>query len=175
MHKFLKIVDVRGREVLDSRGNPTVEAEVTVKVDGKAGELFTGIADVPSGASTGQFEAVELRDGDKRYNGKGVSKAVKNINEEIYPALEGTNGLNQRKVDKIMIDLDKTENKEKLGANAILAVSIANMRACAKALNIPEYKYIGGICARKMPIPMMNILNGGAHASNNIDVQEFMI
>lgn len=175
MHKFLKIVDVRGREVLDSRGNPTVEAEVTVKVDGKAGELFTGIADVPSGASTGQFEAVELRDGDKRYNGKGVSKAVKNINEEIYPALEGTNGLNQRKVDKIMIDLDKTENKEKLGANAILAVSIANMRACAKALNIPEYKYIGGICAKKMPIPMMNILNGGAHASNNIDVQEFMI
>ena len=175
MHKFLKIVDVRGREVLDSRGNPTVEAEVTVKVDGKAGELFTGIADVPSGASTGQFEAVELRDGDKRYNGKGVSKAVKNINEEIYPALEGTNGLNQRKVDKIMIDLDKTENKEKLGANTILAVSIANMRACAKALNIPEYKYIGGICARKMPIPMMNILNGGAHASNNIDVQEFMI
>ena len=175
MHKFLKIVDVRGREVLDSRGNPTVEAEVTVKVDGKAGELFTGIADVPSGASTGQFEAVELRDKDKRYNGKGVSKAVKNINEEIYPALEGTNGLNQRKVDKIMIDLDKTENKEKLGANAILAVSIANMRACAKALNIPEYKYIGGICAKKMPIPMMNILNGGAHASNNIDVQEFMI
>lgn len=175
MYKFLKIVDVRGREVLDSRGNPTVEAEVTVKVDGRAGELFTGIADVPSGASTGQFEAVELRDNDKRYNGKGVGKAVKNINEEIYPALEGKNGLNQRKIDKIMLELDKTDNKEKLGANAILAVSIANMRACAKALNIPEYKYIGGICAKKMPIPMMNILNGGAHASNNIDVQEFMI
>ena len=144
-------------------------------IDGKAGELFTGIADVPSGASTGQFEAVELRDKDKRYNGKGVQEAVKNINEEIYPALEGTNALNQRNVDQTMIELDKSENKEKLGANAILAVSIANMRACAKALNIPEYKYIGGICAKKMPIPMMNILNGGAHASNNIDVQEFMI
>lgn len=175
MYKYLKIVDVRGREVLDSRGNPTVEAEVTVKADGKAGELFTGIADVPSGASTGKFEAVELRDGDKRYSGKGVEKAVKNINEEIYPALEGVNGLNQRKVDNIMLKLDKTENKEKLGANAILAVSMANVRACAKALNIPEFKYMGGICGHKMPVPMMNILNGGAHASNNIDVQEFMI
>lgn len=175
MYKYLKIVDVRGREVMDSRGNPTVEAEVTVKVDGKTGELFTGLADVPSGASTGLFEAVELRDNDGRYNGKGVEKAVKNINEEIYPALEGINGLNQRKVDEIMIKLDKTDNKERLGANAMLAVSMANMKACAKALNIPEYKYIGGICAEKMPVPMMNILNGGAHASNNIDVQEFMI
>lgn len=175
MYKYLKIVDVRGREVLDSRGNPTVEAEVTVKKDGKAGELFTGIADVPSGASTGQFEAVELRDDDKRYGGKGVETAVKNINEEIYPALEGINGLNQRKVDQIMLALDKTDNKERLGANAILAVSMANMKACAKALNIPEFKYAGGICAHKMPVPMMNILNGGAHASNNIDVQEFMI
>jgi enolase len=175
MYKYLKIVDVRGREILDSRGNPTVEAEVTVKVDGKTGELFTGIADVPSGASTGQFEAVELRDEDERYGGKGVEKAVKNINEEIYPALEGVNGRNQKKVDEIMISLDKTENKGRLGANAILAVSMANMKACAKALNIPEYQYIGGIGAEKMPIPMMNILNGGAHASNNIDVQEFMI
>lgn len=175
MYKYLKIVNVKGREVLDSRGNPTVEAEVTVKADGKAGELFTGTAIVPSGASTGQFEAVELRDKDDRFGGKGVKKAVKNIDEEIYPALEGVNGLNQRKVDAIMIDLDKTDNKEKLGANAILAVSMANMKACAKALNIPEYKYIGGITAEKMPIPMMNILNGGAHASNNIDVQEFMI
>ncbi len=175
MYKYLKIVDVRGREILDSRGNPTVEAEVTVKVDGKTGELFTGVADVPSGASTGQFEAVELRDKDGRYNGKGVQNAVKNINEEIYPALEGINGLNQKKVDEIMIQLDKTDNKERLGANALLAVSMANMKACAKALNIPEYKYMGGICAEKMPIPMMNILNGGAHASNNIDVQEFMI
>lgn len=175
MYKYLKIVDVRGREVLDSRGNPTVEAEVTVKKDGKAGELFTGIADVPSGASTGQFEAVELRDDDKRYGGKGVETAVKNINEEIYPALEGINGLNQRKVDQIMLALDKTDNKERLGANAILAVSMANMKACAKALNIPEFKYAGGISAHKMPVPMMNILNGGAHASNNIDVQEFMI
>ncbi len=175
MFKYLKIVDVKGREVLDSRGNPTVEAEVTVKAGGKMGELFTGSAIVPSGASTGQFEAVELRDKDERFGGKGVEKAVKNINEEIYPALEGVNGLNQCKVDTIMVQLDKTENKKKLGANAILAVSMANMKACAKALNIPDYKYVGGICANKMPVPMMNILNGGAHASNNIDVQEFMI
>ncbi len=175
MYKYLKIVDIRGREVLDSRGNPTVEAEVTVKIDGKAGELFTGRADVPSGASTGQFEAVELRDEDKRYNGKGVEKAVKNINEEIFPALEGRNALRQRKIDEIMINLDETNNKKKLGANAILAVSIANMKACTRALNIPEYKYIGGISGGRIPIPMMNILNGGVHASNNIDVQEFMI
>lgn len=175
MYRYLKIVNIKGREVLDSRGNPTVEAEVTVKVDGKAGELFTGNAIVPSGASTGQFEAVELRDEDERYVGKGVKQAVKNIDEEIFPALEGVNALNQEKVDQIMIDLDKTDNKEKLGANAILAVSMANMKACAKALKLPDYKYIGGICGNKMPIPMMNILNGGAHASNNIDVQEFMI
>lgn len=175
MYKFLKIVNVKGREVLDSRGNPTVEAEVTVKVDGKAGELFTGCAIVPSGASTGQFEAVELRDGGDRYSGKGVEKAVKNIDEEIFPALEGLNALNQKRIDDIMIHLDKTENKGKIGANAILAVSMANMKACAKALKVPQYQYIGGICARRMPIPMMNILNGGAHASNNIDVQEFMI
>ena len=175
MYKYLKIVDIRGREVLDSRGNPTVEAQVTVKADGKAGELFTAIADVPSGASTGKFEAMELRDGDKRYNGAGVSQAVENINKEIYPALEGMNGLNQRKIDSKMIAIDGTENKKKLGANAILAVSMANMKACAKALKLPEYQYIGGICGEKMPIPMMNILNGGAHASNNIDVQEFMI
>ena len=175
MYKYLKIVDIRGREVLDSRGNPTVEAQVTVKADGKAGELFTAIADVPSGASTGKFEAMELRDGDKRYNGAGVSQAAENINKEIYPALEGMNGLNQRKIDSTMIAIDGTENKKKLGANAILAVSMANMKACAKALKLPEYQYIGGICGEKMPIPMMNILNGGAHASNNIDVQEFMI
>lgn len=175
MYRYLKIVNIKGREVLDSRGNPTVEAEVTVKVDGRAGELFTGNAIVPSGASTGQFEAVELRDDDDRYVGKGVAQAVKNIDETIFPALEGINALNQEKVDKIMIALDKTDNKAKLGANAILAVSMANMKACAKALKLPDYKYIGGICGNKMPIPMMNILNGGAHASNNIDVQEFMI
>lgn len=175
MYRYLKIVNIKGREVLDSRGNPTVEAEVTVKVDGRAGELFTGNAIVPSGASTGQFEAVELRDDDDRYVGKGVTQAVKNIDETIFPALEGINALNQEKVDKIMIGLDKTDNKAKLGANAILAVSMANMKACAKALKLPDYKYIGGICGNKMPIPMMNILNGGAHASNNIDVQEFMI
>ena len=175
MYKYLKIVNIKGREVMDSRGNPTVEAEVTVKVDGKAGELFTGNAIVPSGASTGQFEAVELRDDDDRYVGKGVQQAVKNIDETIFPALEGVNALNQEKVDHIMIELDKTDNKAKLGANAILAVSMANMKACAKALKLPDYKYIGGICGNKMPVPMMNILNGGAHASNNIDVQEFMI
>lgn len=175
MYRYLKIVNIKGREVLDSRGNPTVEAEVTVKVDGKAGELFTGNAIVPSGASTGQFEAVELRDDDDRYMGKGVEQAVKNIDETIFPALEGMNALNQEKVDQIMMDLDKTDNKAKLGANAILAVSMANMKACAKALKLPDYKYIGGICGNKMPVPMMNILNGGAHASNNIDVQEFMI
>ena len=175
MYKYLKIVNIKGREVMDSRGKPTVEAEVTVKVDGKAGELFTGNAIVPSGASTGQFEAVELRDDDDRYVGKGVQQAVKNIDETIFPALEGVNALNQEKVDRIMIELDKTDNKAKLGANAILAVSMANMKACAKALKLPDYKYIGGICGNKMPVPMMNILNGGAHASNNIDVQEFMI
>ena len=175
MYKFLKIVNVKGREVMDSRGNPTVEAEVTVKVDGQAGELYTGCAIVPSGASTGKFEAVELRDRGERYNGNGVKKAVKNVNEIIYPALEGINGLNQNKVDSIMLKLDGTSNKENLGANSILAVSMANMKACAKALKLPDYKYIGGICGRKMPIPMMNILNGGAHASNNVDIQEFMI
>ena len=146
MYKYLKIVNVVGREVLDSRGNPTVEAEVTVKVDGKAGELFTGSAIVPSGASTGKFEAVELRDKEKRYNGKGVSKAVFNINEEIYPALEGMNALKQSKVDAVMLKLDKTDNKEKLGANAILAVSMAAMKACAKALNVPLFQYVGGKC-----------------------------
>ena len=132
MYKFLKIVNVKGREVMDSRGNPTVEAEVTVKVDGKAGELYTGCAIVPSGASTGKFEVVELRDRDERYNGNGVKKAVKNVNEIIYPALEGINGLNQNKVDSIMLKLDGTSNKENLGANSILAVSMANMKACAK-------------------------------------------
>jgi enolase len=175
MYKYLKIVDVRAREVIDSRANPTVEAEVTVKADGKAGELFTGKAIVPSGASTGAFEAVELRDKADRYMGKGVKNAVKNVEEIIYPALEGMNGLNQKKIDQIMLNLDKTDNKGKLGANGILAVSMANMKACANALKVPLYKYIGGICATKMPIPMMNVINGGAHASNNIDVQEFMI
>ena len=130
---------------------------------------------MPSGASTGKFEVVELRDRDERYNGNGVKKAVKNVNEIIYPALEGINGLNQNKVDSIMLKLDGTSNKENLGANSILAVSMANVKACAKALKLPYYKYIGGICGRKMPIPMMNILNGGAHASNNVDIQEFMI
>ena len=176
MYKYLKIVDIRGREVLDSRGNPTVEAQVTVKADGKAGELFTAIADVPSGASTGKFEAMELRDGDKRYNGAGVSQAVENINKEIYPALEGMNGLNQRKIDSKMIAIDGTENKKKLGANAILAVSIATARAASIALDIPLYRFLGGISRNRLPVPMMNIVNGGCHAlSSGLDVQEFMI
>ena len=176
MYKYLKIVDIRGREVLDSRGNPTVEAQVTVKADGKAGELFTAIADVPSGASTGKFEAMELRDGDKRYNGAGVSQAVENINKEIYPALEGMNGLNQRKIDSTMIAIDGTENKKKLGANAILAVSIASARAAAISLDIPLYRFLGGISGNRLPVPMMNIVNGGCHAlSSGLDVQEFMI
>lgn len=175
MYKYLKIVDVRAREVLDSRGNPTVEAEVTVKGESPKSDYVTGRAAVPSGASTGIFEAVELRDKDKRYNGAGVQKAVDNVNDCLSDVLAGQNALNQRKIDKLMIDYDGTDNKKKLGANAILAVSMANLHACANALNIPVYKMTGGISANKMPLPMMNILNGGAHSSNNIDVQEFMI
>ncbi len=174
MYKKLKIVDVYGREVLDSRGNPTVEATVTVQSDCGLTRAC-GSAIVPSGASTGQFEAVELRDMDERYNGKGVRNAVENINEVIFPKIKGMNALNQLQIDKTMIELDGSENKEKIGANAILAVSMACMKACAVAQEVPLYQYIGGIAGNKMPIPMMNILNGGAHASNNIDVQEFMI
>ena len=158
MAAYLEIEKVIGREILDSRGNPTVEAQVTVKADGKAGELFTAIADVPSGASTGKFEAMELRDGDKRYNGAGVSQAVENINKEIYPALEGMNGLNQRKIDSTMIAIDGTENKKKLGANAILAVSIASARAAAISLDIPLYRFLGGISGNRLPeIPPKNL------------------
>lgn len=174
MKKYLQITNIHGREILDSRGNPTVEAEV-VLTDTETGKRYTGRAAVPSGASTGQFEAVELRDGEKRYYGLGVTKAVTNINTRIKEALVGKNGLKQALVDRILIDTDGTENKESLGANAMLAVSLANAHAAANAQELPLYQYLGGVSAKVLPIPMMNILNGGAHAANNIDVQEFMI
>ncbi|MGG4035445.1 phosphopyruvate hydratase [Paenibacillus cisolokensis] len=164
------IVDVYAREVLDSRGNPTVEVEVTLESGGK------GSAIVPSGASTGAYEAVELRDGDKsRYLGKGVLKAVENVNTVIAPEIIGLDAFDQALIDRKMIELDGTPNKGKLGANAILAVSMAVARAAADALGIPLYAYLGGFNAKVLPVPMMNIVNGGEHADNNIDVQEFMI
>lgn len=164
------IVDVYAREVLDSRGNPTVEVEVTLESGGK------GRAIVPSGASTGAYEAVELRDGDKsRYLGKGVLKAVENVNTEIAPEIIGLDALDQVAIDRKMIELDGTPNKAKLGANAILAVSMAVARAAADALDVPLYTYLGGFNAKTLPVPMMNIINGGEHADNNIDVQEFMV
>jgi enolase len=164
------IEDIHAREILDSRGNPTVEAEVTLA----SGEV--GRAAVPSGASTGEHEAVELRDGDKkRYGGKGVLKAVKNVNDIIAPGLEGLDALDQVEVDGALLDLDGTKTKSKLGANALLAVSMATARAAAAYLEIPLYKYLGGPNARTLPVPMMNIINGGAHADNNVDFQEFMI
>ncbi|WAM34938.1 phosphopyruvate hydratase [Caldicellulosiruptor morganii] len=166
----LSITAVRAREILDSRGNPTVEVEVVVN------DEFVGRAAVPSGASTGMFEAVELRDGDKkRYMGKGVLKAVENVNEVIAPEIIGMNALNQVEIDKLMIELDGTENKSKLGANAILGVSLAVAKAAANALGLPLYQYIGGVNAKYLPVPMMNILNGGKHADNSVDLQEFMI
>jgi enolase 1/2/3 len=164
------IDQVVAREILDSRGNPTVEAEV-VLADGE-----TGRAAVPSGASTGEHEAVELRDGDKkRYGGKGVLRAVRNVNEVIAPALEGMDALDQVEVDQTLIKLDGTTNKSKLGANALLAVSLATARAAAACLEIPLYSYLGGPNGRTLPVPMMNIINGGAHADNNVDFQEFMV
>ena len=167
---FLEIEKVVGREILDSRGNPTVEAEVTL-VDGTVGR---GTA--PSGASTGEFEALELRDGDKgRYLGKGVEKAVNNINTVINGVLTGLDASDIYAIDKAMIDADGTKDKSKLGANAILAVSIATARAASIALDIPLYRFLGGISGNRLPVPMMNILNGGAHAANTVDVQEFMI
>ena len=169
MKEYLEIIDVRAREILDSRGNPTVEAEVVLE------NGCIGRASVPSGASTGIFEATELRDGGKRYMGKGVTKAVANVNENIYNAIVGLNALNQREIDEKMCNADGTENKSKLGANAILSVSLANAKACANALGISLYQYIGGVNAHVLPTPMMNILNGGAHADNSVDIQEFMI
>lgn len=167
---YLEIEKVIGREILDSRGNPTVEAEVTL-IDGT---VSRGTA--PSGASTGEFEALELRDGDKsRYLGKGVSKAVENINTVINDTITGMDASDIYAVDKAMIDADGTKDKSNLGANAILAVSIATARAAATALDIPLYRFLGGISGNRLPVPMMNILNGGAHAANTVDVQEFMI
>ena len=173
MKKYAEIVDVLAREVLDSRGNPTVEVEVYVD-DGM--DTYMGRAAVPSGASTGIYEACELRDGDKsRYLGKGVLKAVEAVNGEIADAIIGLNALDQSDIDKAMIELDGTENKSRLGANAILGVSLAVAKAAALSMGLPLYKYIGGVNAHTLPVPMMNILNGGAHATNNVDIQEFMI
>ncbi|MBQ5915507.1 MAG: phosphopyruvate hydratase, partial [Lachnospiraceae bacterium] len=164
-----EIVRVKGREILDSRGNPTVEAEVELE----CGAI--GRAAVPSGASTGKFEAVELRDGGGRYLGKGVKKAVEHINIVLAEAVMFENAMDQKRIDRLLCEADGTENKEKLGANAILAVSLAAARAAASAMDLPLYRYLGGIVGHELPIPMMNILNGGKHADNTVDLQEFMI
>lgn len=174
MEKYLEIIEVHGREILDSRGNPTVAAVVTVK-DKETGRCTKGMAAVPSGASTGQFEAVELRDGETRYFGLGVQHAVKNIDEKIAGVLLGENALEQIHIDRILRETDGTDNKSNLGANAMLAVSMAVARAAADALGLPLYRYFGGISPRLLPVPMMNILNGGKHAANTVDFQEFMI
>ena len=167
---MITIVDVHAREILDSRGNPTIEVDVLLE----CGTL--GRAAVPSGASTGQYEAVELRDGDTgRYLGKGVVKAVTNVNDIIKPEIVGMDALKQIEIDRRMIELDGSSNKANLGANAILGISLAVAKAAASALNIPLYRYIGGTNAKQLPVPMMNVLNGGEHADNNVDLQEFMI
>ncbi len=167
---MFEITDILAREILDSRGNPTVEVEVILE------EVFLGRAAVPSGASTGEHEALELRDKDKnRYGGKGVLKAVRNVNEVIAPELIGQVGSDQKMIDNLMLELDATENKSKLGANAILGVSMATARAAAQAYGLDLYRYLGGSNARILPAPMMNIVNGGSHADNNVDLQEFMI
>src|SRR5262245_17386172 len=166
----MQIQHIKAREVLDSRGNPTVEVDVVLEGG------YKGRAIVPSGASTGEHEALELRDGDKkRFLGKGVQKAVQNVNDHIAPALIGQDATHQSRLDQIMIALDGTRNKSKLGANAMLGVSMAIARAAADAHGLPLYRYIGGIEANTLPTPMMNIVNGGAHADNNVDFQEFMI
>jgi len=164
-----RIVNVLGREIIDSRGNPTVEAEVLLE----SGAL--GRAQVPSGASTGQFEAVEMRDGEERFAGKGVLRAVAHVNQQIFEALVGTDALDQRVVDTKMIDIDGTQNKSRLGANAILGVSLATAHAAAIETKTPLYRYLGGANAHVLPVPMMNVINGGEHADNNVDLQEFMI
>ncbi|MCI8415855.1 MAG: phosphopyruvate hydratase [Ruminiclostridium sp.] len=169
MKQMIEIVDVLGREILDSRGNPTVEVEVYLD-DGTVGR-----AAVPSGASTGVYEACELRDGGERYNGKGVEQAVTHVNTEIAEALIGLNVLDQSYIDTLLIQLDGTPSKNRLGANAILGASLACAKAASESLAIPLYSYLGGVNANTLPVPMMNILNGGAHATNNVDIQEFMI
>lgn len=163
------IEHIAGREVLDSRGNPTVEVEVILESGA------TGRAMVPSGASTGAFEAMELRDGEARYMGKGVLDAVAHVDDEIYDALVGFDALDQRDIDRVLLELDGTDNKSRLGANAILGVSLAVARAAADELAVPLYRYVGGVNAHVLPVPMMNVLNGGEHADNNVDIQEFMI
>lgn len=170
----LRIIDVHAREILDSRGNPTIEAEVTVEKE-VGGTQYTGRAAVPSGASTGRFEAVELRDGETRYFGLGTTKAVHNVNTKIREALMGMNAFEQGLVDRILIEQDGTDNKSNLGANATLSVSMACAKVCAEAMDIPLYRYLGGAYTRLLPVPMMNILNGGKHADNTVDFQEFMI
>ena len=170
MKEYLAIEEVYARQILDSRGNPTVEVEVVVEGG------FVGRAAVPSGASTGAFEAVELRDNDKtKYLGKGVQRAVDNVNNIIAEEIEGMNALNQVEIDTVLIGLDGTPNKSKLGANAILGVSLAAAKAAAEAMGLPLYQYVGGVNAKTLPVPMMNILNGGKHADNNVNIQEFMI
>ena len=163
------VCEVRARQILDSRGNPTVEADVALN----GGE--TGRAAVPSGASTGTLEAVELRDGDGQYGGKGVARAVANVNDVIGPAIVGLDATDQQMIDQIMLDLDATPNKGRLGANALLAVSLATAKAAAGQVGLPLFRYLGGPAARELPVPMLNVLNGGAHAANPLDVQEFML
>lgn len=169
MDRHMLIRDIFAREILDSRGNPTIEAEVL------AGENIVGTAAVPSGASTGKYEAAELRDGTERYGGKGVEQAVENVNNYLAHTVIGMNVFDQEEIDRAMIRADGTEDKSNIGANAILGVSMAAARAAAAALEIPLYRYLGGVRAKKMPVPMMNILNGGVHADNTLDIQEFMI
>lgn len=169
MYKYLPITDIYAREIIDSRGNPTIEVEVL------AGDEFCGRAAVPSGASTGQFEALELRDIEERYGGLGVEMAVDHVNARIAPAIIGMNIFDQAEIDEVLIQLDGTKDKSNLGANAILGVSMAVARAGAAALGLPLYAYLGGVNAKRLPVPMMNIINGGKHADNSIDIQEFMI
>lgn len=169
MYQYLAIRDVYAREIIDSRGNPTIEVEVLV------GEDTVGRAAVPSGASTGMYEAVELRDNEERYGGKGVQRAVEHVNDQLARAVIGMNVFNQTAIDKVLIKADGSKNKKNLGANALLGVSLAAARAAANALKVPLYRYLGGVNAHKLPVPMMNILNGGAHADNTLDIQEFMI
>ena len=175
MYRYLPIRRIYAREVLDSRSNPTVEVEVTVGEGIMGVDGYTGRAIVPSGASTGKYEAVELRDGEERFGGLGVEQAVRNVNVRLAEQIVGENALNQSYIDQLLIQEDGTDNKSSLGANATLGVSLAVARAAAKALRLPLYQYLGGVHAVRMPVPMMNILNGGAHATNTVDTQEFMI
>lgn len=170
----INITDVHAREILDSRGNPTVEVEVTAETE-TTGKKITARESVPSGASTGRFEAIELRDGDDKYFGLGVCKVVDHVNTKIREALLGRNILEQTALDRVMVQLDGTDNKGSLGANAILGVSLACAKTAAKALDMPLYRYIGGVNAKELPVPMMNVINGGVHAKNSLDFQEFMI